>query len=131
MAEIGTKAETTPTVTFANFTVYFDFDKSTLTAETQSTLIDAANAADGMSAKSITVSGYADRSGSAAYNMRLSQRRAAAGAHELTRLSGATAPKTTLQAFGETQNMVHPHERGQEAKNRRTQNDIPRCYRPP
>src|SRR3546814_12289082 len=48
MAEIGTKAETTPTVTFANFTVYFDFDKSTLTAETQSTLIDAANAADGM-----------------------------------------------------------------------------------
>src|SRR3546814_20114116 len=75
----------TPAVTFANFTVYFDFDKSTLTAETQSTLIDAANAADGMSAKSITVSGYADRSGSDAYNMRLSQRRAEAVAQEIGR----------------------------------------------
>src|SRR3546814_3053196 len=101
MAEIGTKAETTPTVTFANFTVYFDFDKSTLTAETQSTLIDAANAADGMSAKSITVSGYADRSGSDAYNMRLSQRRAEAVAQELTSLIGANAPTMTLPARSE------------------------------
>ena len=38
---------------------------STLTAETQSTLIDAANAADDMGAKSITVSGYAEGSFSA------------------------------------------------------------------
>lgn len=127
MAEIGTpapKAETKPLVTFANFTVYFDFDKSNLTAETQSTLIDAANAADGMSATSVTVSGYADRSGPDAYNMRLSQRRAEAVAKELTNLIGAKAPKMTLQAFGETQNLVNTPDGVKEAKNRRVQIEI-------
>lgn len=127
MAELGTpapKAETKPQVTFANFTVYFDFDKSTLTAETQSTLIDAANAADGMSASSVTVSGYADRSGSEPYNMKLSQRRAEAVAKELTKLIGAKAPKMTLQAFGETQNKVVTPDGVKEARNRRVQIEI-------
>jgi outer membrane protein OmpA-like peptidoglycan-associated protein len=127
MAEIGApapKAETKPSVTFANFTVYFDFDKSSLTAETQSTLIDAANAADGMSATSITVSGYADRSGPDAYNMKLSQRRAEAVAKELTSLIGAKAPKMTLEAFGETQNKVVTPDGVKEAKNRRVKIEI-------
>lgn len=127
MAEIGTpapKAETKPSVTFANFTVYFDFDKSSLTAETQSTLIDAANAADGMAASSVTVSGYADRSGSEAYNMKLSQRRAEAVAKELTNLIGAKAPKMTLEAFGESQNKVVTPDGVKEAKNRRVKIEI-------
>ena len=113
-----------PSITFANFTVYFDFDKSALTAETQSTLIDAANAADDMAAKSVTVSGYADRSGSAAYNMALSQRRAEAVAKELTTLIGANAPAMTLQAFGETQNKVVTPDGVKEAKNRRVKIEI-------
>lgn len=128
MAEIGAPApkpaETKPLVTFANFTVYFDFDRSALTAETQSTLIDAANAADGMSATSVTVSGYTDRSGSEAYNMKLSQRRAEAVAKELTSLIGAKAPKMTLQAFGESQNKVVTPDGVKEAKNRRVQIEI-------
>ncbi|GHD57521.1 membrane protein [Thalassobaculum fulvum] len=113
-----------PAITFANFTVYFDFDKSSLTPETQSTLIDAANAADDMGAGSITVSGYADRSGPAAYNMKLSQRRAEAVATELTTLIGANAPAMTLQAFGETQNKVVTPDGVKEAKNRRVKIEI-------
>lgn len=128
MAQIGEapkKAEPPkPSITFANFTVYFDFDKSDLTAETQATLIDAANAADDMGAKSITVSGYADRSGPAAYNMKLSQRRAEAVAKELTALIGANAPAMTLQAFGETQNKVVTPDGVKEAKNRRVKIEI-------
>ena len=126
MAQLGTPkaAAPKPSITFANFTVYFDFDRSTLTAETQSTLIDAANAADDMGAKSITVSGYADRSGSEEYNMRLSQRRAEAVAKELTSLIGANAPAMTLEAFGETQNKVVTPDGVKEAKNRRVKIEI-------
>lgn len=129
MAEIGApapkKAEAPkPSITFANFTVYFDFDKAALTAETQSTLIDAANAADDMKASSVTVSGYADRSGPAAYNMKLSQRRAEAVAKELTSLIGAKAPAMTLKAYGETQNKVITPDGVKEAKNRRVKIEI-------
>ncbi len=128
MAEIGAPAPNAeapkPTVTFANFTVYFDFDKSTLTPQTQAILIDAANAADDMAAKSITVSGYTDRSGSEAYNMRLSQRRAEAVAKELTNLIGAQAPAMTLEAFGESQNNVVTPDGVKEEKNRRVKIEI-------
>lgn len=127
MAQLGTPAPAAapkPSITFANFTVYFDFDKSALTAETQATLIDAANASDDMGASSITVSGYADRSGPAAYNMALSQRRADAVAKELTTLIGTNAPAMTLQAFGETQNKVVTPDGVKEAKNRRVKIEI-------
>ncbi len=126
MAQLATPqaAAPKPSITFANFTVYFDFDKSALTPETQSTLIDAANAADDMAAKSVTVSGYTDRSGSEAYNMALSQRRAEAVAKELTTLIGANAPAMTLQAFGETQNKVVTPDGVKEAKNRRVKIEI-------
>lgn len=113
-----------PSITFANFTVYFDFDRASLTPETQSTLIDAANAADDMGAGSVTVSGYADRSGPEAYNMALSQRRAEAVAEELTALIGASAPAMTLQAFGESQNKVVTPDGVKEARNRRVKIEI-------
>lgn len=128
MGEFGApapKAEAPkPSITFANFTVYFDFDKSSLTPETQATLIDAANAADDMSASAVTLSGYADRSGSEAYNMALSQRRAEAVAQELTALIGANAPAMTLHAFGETQNKVVTPDGVKEARNRRVKIEI-------
>ncbi|EDP63489.1 OmpA/MotB [alpha proteobacterium BAL199] len=127
MAQLGTPAPAAapkPSITFANFTVYFDFDKSTLTAQTQSTLIDAANAADDMAATNIEVSGYADRSGSEAYNMALSQRRADAVAKELTTLIGAKAPAMKRLAFGESQNKVVTPDGVKEAKNRRVKIEI-------
>jgi len=127
MAKLGPApkpAAAKPSITFANFTVYFDFDKSSLTPETQSTLIDAANAADDMGATKVDVSGYADRSGPASYNMALSQRRAESVAKELTTLIGANAPAMTLHAFGETQNKVVTPDGVKEAKNRRVKIEI-------
>lgn len=115
-------APAAPKVTFANFTVYFDFDSTELTSATLSTLIDAANAADEMGAGSITVSGYADRSGSAEYNQGLSQRRAEAVAAELkaSEASGALA----TQWFGESNNKVRTPDGVKEAKNRRVKIEI-------
>ena len=113
-----------PPVTFANFTVYFDFDSSTITPQTLSTLIDAADASDDMGASTITVSGYADRSGSEAYNMALSQRRADAVAAELKGLLGDGAPAMSLEAFGEKNNKVVTPDGVKEAKNRRVKIEI-------
>lgn len=113
-----------PPVTFANFTVYFDFDSSTITPQTLSTLIDAADASDDMGAAKMTVSGYADRSGSEAYNMALSQRRADAVANELRGLLGADAPAMMLEAFGESNNKVITPDGVKEPKNRRVKIEI-------
>lgn len=115
-----------PPVTFANFTVYFDFDSSAITPETLSTLIDAADASDDMGASTMTISGYADRSGSEAYNMALSQRRADAVAAELGSLLGSTAPTMTLEAFGEGNNKVVTPDGVKEPKNRRVKIEIRR-----
>ncbi|NQW12426.1 MAG: OmpA family protein [Alphaproteobacteria bacterium] len=115
-------APAAPAVTFVNFTVYFDFDSAAISPATLSTLIDAANAADDMGARTVDVSGYADRAGSAAYNKALSQRRADAVAAELKSLS--TLGKMTLQAFGESNNKVVTPDGVKEAKNRRVKIEI-------
>jgi len=127
MAEIGTPAPApTPSVTFVNFTVYFDFDRSNITPAAQAILIDAANAADDMKASSVTVSGYADRSGPEDYNMRLSQRRADTVAAELAGLIGPGAPAMTILAFGETDNLVETPDGVKEERNRRVKIEIRR-----
>jgi outer membrane protein OmpA-like peptidoglycan-associated protein len=113
-----------PPVTFANFTVYFDFDSSAITPETLSTLIDAADASDDMGASTMTISGYADRSGPADYNMALSQRRADVVAAELRSLLGSTAPAMSLEAFGESNNKVVTPDGVKEPKNRRVKIEI-------
>ena len=124
-AAVGAKpAAAAPPVTFANFTVYFNFDSSAITPETLSTLIDAADASDDMAASSITLSGYADRSGTPEYNMALSQRRAQAVANEMRNLLGANPPAMTLEAFGETNNKVVTPDGVKEPKNRRVKIEI-------
>lgn len=127
MAEIGTPAPApAPQVTFVNFTVYFDFDKSSITPAAQAILIDAANAADDMKASTVTVSGYTDRAGPADYNMRLSQRRADTVAAELAGLIGPGAPAMTILAFGETDNLVETPDGVKEERNRRVKIEIRR-----
>ena len=111
-------------VTFANFTVYFDFDSSAISPQTLSTLIDAADASDDMGASTMTISGYADRSGSEAYNMALSERRANAVANELRGLLGAGGPTMALEAYGEKNNKVITPDGVKEAKNRRVKIEI-------
>ena len=58
------------------FIVFFDWDRSILTAEAQSIVRRAAAFADDEGAARINATGHADRSGPAAYNLTLSERRA-------------------------------------------------------
>ncbi len=54
----------------------FDFDKATLTADARGRLDQLVTQARGMSFRTVTVDGYTDAIGSAAYNQALSERRA-------------------------------------------------------
>jgi outer membrane protein OmpA-like peptidoglycan-associated protein len=66
--------------------IYFPWDQYVITPEAQTVLQDAAKyATDGHATKE-TVVGYTDASGSVAYNLRLSERRAKATADGLVAL---------------------------------------------
>ena len=65
------------------FIVYFPFDKFDLTTEAQQVVQQAADYAKTGKATKILVVGHTDTSGSAKYNLRLSERRAKAVADAL------------------------------------------------
>ncbi|MFT3810942.1 MAG: OmpA family protein [Micropepsaceae bacterium] len=66
-----------PPVAAKTFIVFFNFDKSDLTPEAQAVIAEAAAAFASTGSVSIAVVGHTDTVGSAAYNLPLSQRRAA------------------------------------------------------
>ena len=76
------------------FVVYFPFDKYILTPEAQAVVQQAADYARSGATTSVVVVGHTDTSGSNAYNMRLSERRAKAVADALV---GAGVAQTGLQ----------------------------------
>jgi outer membrane protein OmpA-like peptidoglycan-associated protein len=66
------------------FIVYFPFDQYVLTPDAQSVVTEAAQYATGEEVSNhVGVVGHTDTSGSVAYNMRLSERRAKATADQL------------------------------------------------
>lgn len=121
-AKLG--AAPAPVVSFLNYTVYFGLDKTDISAESAGILKEAVDAAKAMPAGSITVSGYADRSGDADYNMKLSNRRALVISAELKKLIGPSGIKYTNEAFGETQNKVITPDGVVNEKNRRVKIEI-------
>ena len=69
-----------------DYTIYFPFDQYVITPEAQTVLQDAAKYSTDGHASRETVIGYTDTSGSVAYNLRLSERRAKATADALVAL---------------------------------------------
>ena len=65
------------------YLVFFDWDRADLTARAREIIAEAAQNAGRVQTTRIEVAGHADRSGTPAYNQRLSQRRADAVAAEL------------------------------------------------
>ena len=82
------------------FMVFFDFDRSDLTIEAADILKKVADNAKAGKVTSIELTGHADRAGSDAYNMKLSQRRANAVKKQLIRL-GLPAAEIDTVAKGE------------------------------
>jgi len=102
------------------YLVFFDWDRADLTDRARQIIADAAQASTRVQTTRIEVSGHADRSGSDAYNQRLSQRRADAVAGELVR-QGVQRGNIVIQAFGESRPLVPTADGVREPQNRRVE----------
>ncbi|TGY89649.1 OmpA family protein [Marinicauda algicola] len=100
--------------------VYFEWDRSNVTDQARAVINAAINDARECGVASVEVAGHADRSGSAAYNVGLSERRARAVQDELVRL-GVPASAITLEAFGESRPAVETPDGVREPLNRRAE----------
>ena len=100
--------------------MFFDWDKSDITAEA-STILDSAVSAYGNCARvPVIVAGYADRSGAPTYNQGLSERRARVVASELVR-DGVPQNVISMHAYGDTKLLVPTGPGVREPQNRRVE----------
>ncbi|TXL72720.1 OmpA family protein [Vineibacter terrae] len=109
-----------PGATPAQYIVFFDFDRATLTAQAMTTIKQAADAAKAGNKTRIGVTGHTDRSGGDAYNMALSLRRANAVKDALVR-EGIPASGITVVGRGESQPLVPTADGVREPQNRRVE----------
>jgi hypothetical protein len=100
--------------------VFFDWDRSNLSAQAQSTIAQAANTFKQTGVAQITATGHADRSGPDNYNMALSLRRANAVKDELVR-DGVPAGAIQVIGKGESQPLVPTADGVREPQNRRVE----------
>jgi outer membrane protein OmpA-like peptidoglycan-associated protein len=102
------------------FLVFFDWDRADLTARAREIIAEAAQNARRAAATRIEVAGHADRSGTPAYNQRLSQRRADAVAAELV-ARGIARDEIAVSAYGESRPLVPTADGVREPQNRRVE----------
>ncbi len=102
------------------YLVFFDFDDSSLRPEAQQIVGTAANNAETGEIRRISVVGHADRSGSDAYNDRLSLRRAETVRDALIAL-GYPAVQINVAARGEADPLVPTPDGVREPQNRRVE----------
>lgn len=104
-----------------NYIVFFDFDRADLKSDAQTVVRQAASGfKNSQGVTRIEATGHADRSGTPAYNMKLSQRRAEAVRAELV-AQGVPANAITISAKGETQPLVQTADGVREPQNRRVE----------
>lgn len=103
-----------------SYLVFFDFDSALLTNEAARIVDTAAGNAQRANKTRIEVTGHADRSGAARYNMVLSQRRAEA---VMQRLVAQGIPMNQIAVFaqGESQPLIPTADSMREAQNRRVE----------
>jgi len=109
-----------PPVASTSFMVFFDWDRSNLSAQALNTIKQAANAYKTKGTARITATGHTDKSGPDNYNMALSLRRANAVKDALVR-EGVPATAITVVGRGETQPLVPTADGVREPQNRRVE----------
>ena len=102
------------------YLVFFDWDKSDLTARARQIIAEAAQASTSVATTQIQVTGNADTSGTPAYNQALSMRRAQAVGAELVK-DGVAQNIIMIQAFGDTRPLVPTGPGVREPQNRRVE----------
>ena len=103
-----------------NFLVFFDFDRSNITADAQRVIEEAAAAAKAGNVSRIQLTGHTDRSGSDQYNLALGTRRGEAVKQALVRL-GIPANSIAVISRGESQPLVPTADGVREPQNRRVE----------
>ena len=103
-----------------SYMVFFDFDKASLTPEAQRIIASAAEDYKKGSYVRLVVTGHTDTMGTAKYNQKLSDRRAAAVKAEFDRL-GVPADAVTAAGSGKSSLMVPTADQVREAQNRRAE----------
>ena len=119
--DVPTPVALTPTpasIDAKDFTVYFEFDKASITAEGQAVIDAASNYAIGGGAQRVAVVGHADTSGSAAYNIVLSRKRANAVAKAMVK-DGVSEKIIAVDWKGESEPAVMTPDGTKEPLNRR------------
>jgi hypothetical protein len=106
------------------FMVFFDWDRSNLSAQALSTVQQAASAFKTRGSAQITATGHTDTSGSEAYNMALSLRRANAVKNALVQ-EGVPAQAISVIGRGEANPLVATGDGVREPQNRRVEIVIP------
>jgi peptidoglycan-associated lipoprotein len=101
-------------------TVYFDFDKSSLTEAAKKRVSAQATWLKTYPDKRVTVSGHADVRGTAEYNMALGQARANSTAKEL-KSGGVDGSRVETVSFGKERPLTDETTEAAHAKNRRTE----------
>jgi OOP family OmpA-OmpF porin len=102
------------------YLVFFDWDNATLSDKAQQSLDAAASQYAWCGNARVLLSGHADRSGAAAYNVPLSQRRNAAVRSYLT-TRGIADEAIASEAFGESNPRVATQDGVREPQNRRVE----------
>jgi len=103
-----------------SFMVFFDWDRSNLSAQALNTIKQAADAYKTKGSARVTTTGHADKSGSDAYNMALSLRRANTVKDALVQ-NGVPANVITVVGRGEEQPLVQTADGVREPQNRRVE----------
>ncbi len=102
------------------YLVFFDWDRADLTARARQIVAEAAQASTHVQTTQIQVNGYTDLSGTAAYNQRLSVRRAQSVEAELVR-DGVNRSEISIHGYGESNPLVQTAKGVREPQNRRVE----------
>jgi OOP family OmpA-OmpF porin len=102
------------------FLVFFDFDRANVRADASKIVSEAADYAKKNGKARITATGHADTSGSPAYNLALSERRAKAVKAELVKL-GFKESEVVIMFKGESEPLVATGDGVKEPQNRRVE----------
>jgi iron complex outermembrane receptor protein len=109
-----------PAATPRSYLVFFDFNKSDLTAQATAIVDQAAKNAASAKVTKLEVTGHTDTVGSDAYNMRLSRRRAESVAAQLEK-DGIPSSEIEIVAKGKRDLLVPTADGVKEPQNRRVQ----------
>ena len=102
------------------YLVFFDWDRADLSARARQIVAEAASASTHVQTTRIEVNGYTDLSGTAAYNQKLSVRRAKSVEAELVR-DGVADNEIAIHGYGESNPLVPTAKGVREPQNRRVE----------